>query len=82
MCNMCSRDVTPVAAPPPESKHNRSLERMKRKHNITTDPSNVDKQKEVEYQPDLLSVSTQFTKVAYDFFKQGLSRLQETKAYV
>lgn len=84
MCNMCSRDVTPAldAPPPQETKRNGSLERMKKKHNITTDPLNEEKQKEVAYQPDLLSVSTQMTKVVYDYVKSGLVRLQETKAYV
>lgn len=83
MCNMCTRDVieTAPAAPPPP-KPSRTLERMKKKHNIVTDPSSSEKQKEVEYQPDLLAVSTKYSKVAYDLFKQGLVRLQETKAYV
>ncbi|XP_013188048.1 transmembrane protein 205 [Amyelois transitella] len=81
MCNVCSRDVkdAPAAAPP---KPNRKLERMKAKHNIVTDPMNVEKQKEVEYQPDLLAVSTQYTKLLYDVFKQGMVRLQETKTFV
>ncbi|KPI95173.1 hypothetical protein RR46_12177 [Papilio xuthus] len=55
---------------------------MKRKHNITTDPHDEERQKEVAYQPDLLAISTQYSKVAYDLFKQGLVRLQETKAFV
>lgn len=83
MCNMCTRVETieaPTAPAPP--KVSRMLEKMKRKHNIVTDPASDEKQKEVEYQPDLLSVSTQYSKVAYDMFKQGLVRLQETKAYV
>lgn len=83
MCNMCARDNIiegPVVSIPP--KVNRTIERMKLKHNIVTDPKNAEKQKEVEYQPDLLAVSTQYSKVAYDLFKQGLIRLQESKAYV
>lgn len=80
---MCTRDVTVEAPlPPPKPKVNRILERMKLKHNITTDPINDEKQKEVEYQPDLLAISTQYTKIGYDLFKQGLVRLQESKAYV
>lgn len=89
MCNMCTRDIISedTAAPPaaPErssSKSARIIERMKKKHNIVTDPSCCEKQKEVEYQPDLLSISTQFSKVAYDIFKRGLVHLQESKAYV
>lgn len=83
MCNICTRDVTVEAPlPPPKPKVNRILERMKLKHNITTDPISDEKQKEVEYQPDLLAVSTQYTKIGYDLFKQGLVRLQESKAYV
>ncbi|CAK1602502.1 unnamed protein product [Parnassius mnemosyne] len=81
MCNVCTREVAPVVETPP-AKPNRTLERMKKKHNITTDPNDVEKQKEVAYQPDLLAVSTQFSKIAYDIFKQGLVRLQETKAFV
>ncbi|XP_028040472.1 transmembrane protein 205 [Bombyx mandarina] len=80
MCNMCTRDVTLEAPPPP--KVSRTLERMKLKHNIITDPVNEEKQREVEYQPDLLAVSTQYTKIAYDVFKQAVVRLQESKAYV
>ncbi|KAJ0182240.1 hypothetical protein K1T71_001609 [Dendrolimus kikuchii] len=84
MCNMCARDNivddSPVVSIPP--KVNRTIERMKLKHNIVTDPKNAEKQKEVEYQPDLLAVSTQYSKFAYDLFKQGLVRLQESKAYV
>lgn len=81
MCNMCTRDET-IEAPPPPPKVSRMLEKMKKKHNIVTDPANDEKQKEVEYQPDLLAVSTQFTKIAYDMFKRGLVQLQESKAYV
>ena len=80
---MCTRDVietAPVVPVPP--KPSRTLERMKKKHNIVTDPNCSEKQKEVEYQPDLLAVSTKYSKVAYDLFKQGLVRLQEKKAYV
>lgn len=77
---MCTRDVTLEAPTPP--KVSRTLERMKLKHNITTDPVNEEKQREVEYQPDLLAVSTQYTKIAYDVFKQAVVRLQESKAYV
>ncbi|KAG6441911.1 transmembrane protein 205 [Manduca sexta] len=82
MCNMCARDVTTEAPVPAKPKVSRILERMKAKHNITTDPISLEKQREVEYQPDLLAVSTQYTKVAYDLFKQGLVRMQESKAYV
>ncbi|CAD0195067.1 unnamed protein product [Chrysodeixis includens] len=84
MCNMCTRDVIDAApvAPAPVLKPSRTLERMKKKHNIVTDPHSMEKQREVEYQPDLLAVSTKYSKVAYDLFKQGLVRLQETKAYV
>ncbi|CAH2050913.1 unnamed protein product, partial [Iphiclides podalirius] len=55
MCNVCTRDVAPVVEKPPAA--NRTLERMKRKHNIITDPNDEGKQKEVAYQPDLLAVS-------------------------
>lgn len=84
MCNM-TRDITveaPSASPPPSPKMTRMLERMKKKHNIVTDPSSSEKQKEVEYQPDLLAISTQYSKLAYDIFKRGLVHLQESKAYV
>lgn len=83
MCKMCARDFavdSPVVSTPP--KVNRIIEKMKLKHNIVTNPSDAEKQKEVEYQPDLLAVSTQYSKIAYDLFKQGLIRLQESKAYV
>ncbi|XP_047033620.1 transmembrane protein 205 [Helicoverpa zea] len=83
MCNMCTRDVIEapaVVAPAP--KPSRTLERMKKKHNIVTDPNNLEKQQEVEYQPDLLAISTKYSKIGYDLMKQGLVRLQETKAYV
>lgn len=80
---MCARDVTPVVeAQPPPPKHHKHLERLKHKHNIVTDPNDAEKQKEVAYQPDLLAVSTQYTKVAYDLFKAAFEQLQETKAYV
>ncbi|XP_063375524.1 transmembrane protein 205 [Cydia amplana] len=83
MCNMCTRDVAADSAPlPPPPKKTNSLERMKRKHGIVTDPENEEKQREVAYQPDLLAVSTQYSKVAYDIFKSTLVRVQETKAYV
>ncbi|XP_053612882.1 transmembrane protein 205 [Plodia interpunctella] len=88
MCNVCSRDVSDAAVveakppPPPPRKANKRLERMKTKHNIVTDPTNAEKQKEVEYQPDLLAVSTQYTKIVYDVVKQGLARLHETKSFV
>ncbi|KPJ10183.1 hypothetical protein RR48_05006 [Papilio machaon] len=81
MCNVCTRDVAPAIETPP-AKPNRTLERMKKKHNITTNPHDEERQKEVAYQPDLLAISTQYSKVAYDLFKQGLVRLQETKAFV
>lgn len=83
MCNMCTRDVTveaPAAKAPTQGMS--AIERMKQKHNIVTDPTDKDKQKEVEYQPDLLAVSTQYSKIAYDLFKQGLVHLQESKVYV
>lgn len=87
MCNMCTRDVVEIQAPPahptqPANKPSPVVERMKRKHNIITDPNSAEIQKHVEYIPDLLTVSTQYSKVAYDLFKQTLVRLQETKAYV
>lgn len=85
MCNMCTRDETfeaPAPAPAPKPERNNTLERMKLKHGIVTDPHAEDKQKEVAYQPDLLAVSTQYSKVAYDIFKAVLVRAQETKAYV
>lgn len=78
MCNVCTRDVEVTPAP---AKPNKSLERLKKKHNIQTNPADAEKQREVEYQPDLLAVSTQYSKVAYDLFKQAVVRLQETKAY-
>ncbi|XP_047520123.1 transmembrane protein 205 [Pieris napi] len=81
MCNVCTRD-SPIEAPVKQSQPNRTLERMKRKHNIITNPADEEKQKEVAYQPDLLSVSTQLTKVVYDAAKDLMVRLQETKAYV
>lgn len=70
------------APTPPPLQNNCTLERFKNKHNIVTDPTNPEKQKEVEYQPDLLAVSTQYTKIAYDVFKQCTTRLQESKAFV
>ncbi|XP_023941624.1 transmembrane protein 205 [Bicyclus anynana] len=79
MCNVCTREV--VAPAPAPVKPNKALERLKKKHNIVTDPTDEEKQKAVEYQPDLLALSTQFSKLAFDVFKQGLARLQETKAY-
>ncbi|XP_072938791.1 transmembrane protein 205 [Epargyreus clarus] len=80
MCNVCTRDVEPQVVAQP--KPNRALERMKKKHNIVTDPTNEEIQKAVAYQPDLLAVSTQYSKIAYDIFKQVFVRLQESKAYV
>ncbi|CAH2102059.1 unnamed protein product [Euphydryas editha] len=80
MCNVCTREAAPAPAPA-AVKPNKAIERLKMKHNITTDPTNEEKQKEVEYQPDLLAISTQFSKLAYDIFKQTVVRLQETKAY-
>ncbi|CAK1540349.1 unnamed protein product [Leptosia nina] len=80
MCNVCTREA-PIAAPVKQNQPNKTLERMKKKHNIVTDPGDEEKQKEVAYQPDLLAVSTQFTKIAYDAFKEVMARLQETKAY-
>ncbi|XP_075977422.1 transmembrane protein 205 [Anticarsia gemmatalis] len=85
MCNMCTRDVVEIQAPAPAQpvkKPSAVIERMKRKHNIVTDPSSEEIQKQVEYQPDLLTVSTQYSKVAFNFFRDSLVRLQETKAYV
>ncbi|CAH0695546.1 unnamed protein product [Spodoptera exigua] len=84
MCNMCTRDVIESAPAPVAPAHvpSRTLDRMKKKHNIVTDPHCSEKQKEVEYQPDLLAVSTKYTKICYDHFKQALVRVQETKAYV
>ncbi|CAH0727656.1 unnamed protein product, partial [Brenthis ino] len=79
MCNVCTREVEP--APKPAPKPNKTVERMKKKHNITTNPSDEEKQKEVAYQPDLLAVSTQYSKLAYDIFKQCVVSVQETKAY-
>lgn len=85
MCNMCTRDETVAAAPEPVvqtvAKSN-VLERYKHKHNIVTEPLSAEKQKEVAYQPDLLAVSTQYTKLGFEVFRQGLERLQETKGYV
>ncbi|XP_041975419.1 transmembrane protein 205 [Aricia agestis] len=79
MCNVCTRDLkTPEPAP---VKPNRALERFKLKHQLRTDPHDEAKKKEVEYQPDLLAVSTQYSKIAYDTFKHALVKLQETKAY-
>lgn len=82
MCNICTRDTSPlvVTSKPSPAKMNR-LENMKRKHNIKTDPGDEEKQKEVAYQPDLLSVSTQTSKVIFDYMKQLAGRFQETKAY-
>ncbi|XP_045774365.1 transmembrane protein 205 [Maniola jurtina] len=79
MCNVCTKEV--VAPAPAPAKPNKVLERLKKKHNIITDPTDAEKQKSVEYQPDLLALSTQYSKIAYDVFKQSLVRLQETKAY-
>lgn len=86
---MCTRDlssevyeVPAVEAPPEEKKPSKQLERFKHKHNIVTDPTDAAKQREVAYQPDLLAVSTQYTKLGYDLFKASMERLQETKAYV
>ncbi|CAH0405132.1 unnamed protein product [Chilo suppressalis] len=84
MCKVCNTQSSVMEAlpPAPVPKSTKSLERLKKKHNIITDPHNEEKQKEVEYQPDLLAVSTQYTKLAYDLFKSTMVRLQETKAYV
>ncbi|CAB3241210.1 unnamed protein product [Arctia plantaginis] len=84
MCNMCHRDVVEIQAPAAQPKKSSSgiIERMKKKHNIVTDPSSSEIQKKIEYQPDLLAVSTQYSKVVYEFFKEATVRLQETKAYV
>lgn len=79
MCNVCTREV--VAPAPAPAKPSKTLERMKQKHNLVTDPTDAAKQKEVEYQPDLLALSTQYSKIAFDIFKQTLVRVQETKAY-
>ncbi|XP_050345763.1 transmembrane protein 205 [Nymphalis io] len=80
MCNVCTRDVATAPAPAPV-KPSKAIERLKKKHNIITDPTDEEKQKEVEYQPDLLALSTQYSKLAYDIFKQTVARFQETKAY-
>jgi hypothetical protein len=79
-----SDDTIRFEAPPPKPapKISKSIERLKNKHNIVTDPNNEEKQKEVEYQPDLLAVSTQYTKIAYDVSKAILERIQESNAYV
>lgn len=82
MCNMCTKVESIEAPQPPPPKVSRMLEKMKKKHNIITDPACDEKQKVVEYQPDLLAISTQYSKVAYDIFKRGLVHLQESKAYV
>lgn len=79
MCNVCTREVT--APKPAAAKPSKTLERMKMKHNIVTDPTNIEKQKEVEYQPDLLAMSTQFSKLAFDIIKQSLERFKDTKVY-
>ncbi|CAG9796291.1 unnamed protein product [Diatraea saccharalis] len=85
MCKVCNTQYTLMEAPPvpaPALKSTKHLERLKQKHNIVTDPNNEEKQKEVEYQPDLLAVSTQYTKLGYDLMKSAMVRLQETKAFV
>lgn len=83
---MCvKRNVISEAAPPVQevkaTKSLKMLQKYKTKHNIVTDPTNMDKQKEVEYQPDLLAVSTQLTKVIYDIAMRQLLRFKNTKAY-
>ncbi|KAI5645079.1 hypothetical protein NE865_03053 [Phthorimaea operculella] len=93
MCTRNASEIKPEAIDKPkvmeppefvhnEHKQNNNLERLKRKHNIKTNPASEEKQKEVAYQPDLLAVSTQLTKVGYDVFKRTMVRLQETKGYV
>lgn len=86
MCNsVCNRDETLAADLPiqevKEIKPNKTLQRLKTKHNIITDPTNEEKQKEVEYQPDLLAVSTQLAKVIFEFAQREWSRFKLTNAY-
>lgn len=80
---MCTAQSTLADGPPPAPapKISKQLGRLKHKHNIVTDPNNEEKQREVAYQPDLLAVSTYYTKVGYDLFKSTLLQLQDTKAY-
>lgn len=84
MCNMCTRDMVEIPKPKVQEPKKTSgiIEKMKRKHNIVTDPNSSEIQKHIEYQPDLLAVSTQYSKIAFDLFRQTMVRLQETKAYV
>lgn len=87
MCNsVCNRDDTLAGDLPvqevKEVKPHKTLQRLKTEHNLVTDPTNEEKQKEVEYQPDLLAVSTQLSKVAYDVVQREWSRFKLTNAYV
>lgn len=86
---MCNRDDTLAADMPIQEvkekkphKPHKTLQRLKTEHNLITDPTNEEKQKEVEYQPDLLAVSTQLGKVAYEFVQREWSRFKLTNAYV
>lgn len=81
---MCTRDMVEIPKPKVQEPKKTSgiIEKMKRKHNIVTDPNSSEIQKHIEYQPDLLAVSTQYSKIAFDLFRQTMVRLQETKAYV
>lgn len=86
MCiNTASSTILPAAASSAEvvkeTRALKTLQRFKRKHNLITDPTNEKKQKEVEYQPDLLAVSTQLSKAAFDLAKQQWVRFTYTKAY-
>ncbi|XP_026319765.1 transmembrane protein 205 [Hyposmocoma kahamanoa] len=86
MCNSeCNNDDSLPVQEVKEIKHTKpvkTLQRLKTEHNLVTDPANEEKQKEVEYQPDLLAVSTQLTKAAYDVVQREWSRFKLTNAYV
>lgn len=87
MCNsVCNRDDTLAGDMPIQEvkqvKSHKTLQRLKTEHKLVTDPTNEEKQKEVDYQPDLLAVSTQLARVSYEFIQQEWARFKLTNAYV
>lgn len=86
MCNsVCNRDDTRAGETVQEVKETKppkTLQRLKTQHKLVTDPTNEEKQREVEYQPDLLAVSTQLAKLSYDVAQREWKRFKLTNAYV